>query len=262
MKKAVESGSPFSQLPDDIVVQIYNKIMDLKTLCYCQLISKHLGLIVFQADTISFNVPLPVDYENMNGFDDIKILFDLFCSTNQEGSPTSDLDSDPAPVLGSDSFQSAIKFIKRFTKLKSMCIQFPSYVNILPDGVYLFKWKIELGARVDSSVIQAVNTEDVLESEEEGSDTDEDEEEKDHDSDKYEKTCSCLMDVVDRLKKLLGCTVEFPLLEEIFIMDSNERGFGTLSGGDIVELRKLLHSYGTSASDHLVYHSGEMSDTG
>nr|XP_043613634.1 F-box protein At4g18380-like [Erigeron canadensis] len=256
MKKAVDSGSPFSQLPDDIVVQIYNKIMDLKTLCYCQLISKHLGSMVFQADTISFNVPLPVDYENMNTCNDIKLEFDLFCLPDQEESSASDLDSDPAPVLGSDSFASAIKFIKRFMKLKSMC--FPSYVNVVPDGVSLFKWKIELGTRVDSLVIQALNTDGVLDTEEEGSyeerkDTDEDEEEKDNKSNKYYKTCCCLMDVVDRLKKLLGCTVEFPLLEEIFIMDSNERGFGTLSGGEIVELRKLLYSYGTSESFILVY---------
>ncbi|CAI9277534.1 unnamed protein product [Lactuca saligna] len=65
MKNSVESreedanvSSSFSRLPDEIILQILNKLIDLKTLCFCYLVSKHLSSIVLQIEAISFTAPL------------------------------------------------------------------------------------------------------------------------------------------------------------------------------------------------------------
>lgn len=44
--------------PDDIVLQILKKIVDLKTLCRCKLVTKRVSSLVHLVDTISFTTPL------------------------------------------------------------------------------------------------------------------------------------------------------------------------------------------------------------
>nr|XP_043613585.1 uncharacterized protein LOC122585525 [Erigeron canadensis] len=269
MEKAVKGGcSPFSRLPDDIVIQIYNKIMDLKTLCYCQLISKHLGLIVFQVDNVLFNVPLRIALENENRPEDIKILFESYRLPIVDIASAVSPDYDPPPLLGLDSIPSAIRFIKRFRKLKSICIQFPSYVQIKVAVSFLYMRMEMTGIRGDWCGKEARKSEDLLEEEEleleleeeeeeEGVEEEEEEGSDDEDTDEYEMEnekhsvikaiwrhssyYSCLKYVLDRFKKVFACTVEFPLLEKVFIMDSSESGIATLSGGEIDKMRNLLH---------------------
>ncbi|CAH1412585.1 unnamed protein product [Lactuca virosa] len=64
MKNIVKSGevdadasSSFSRLPDEIILQILNKLIDLKTLCFCYLICRRFSSIVLQVDVISFTAP-------------------------------------------------------------------------------------------------------------------------------------------------------------------------------------------------------------
>ncbi|CAI9277541.1 unnamed protein product [Lactuca saligna] len=47
-----------SRLPDEIILQILNRLIDLKTLCFCYLVSKRFSSIVLQVDAISFLSPL------------------------------------------------------------------------------------------------------------------------------------------------------------------------------------------------------------
>lgn len=49
-----DDSSSFSPLPDDIIHQILNKLIDLKTLCSCKLVSKRFFRIITTVDTISF----------------------------------------------------------------------------------------------------------------------------------------------------------------------------------------------------------------
>lgn len=45
-------SSSFSDLPDEIVLQVINKLIDLKTLCHCKLVSTCFHLIILQIDTM------------------------------------------------------------------------------------------------------------------------------------------------------------------------------------------------------------------
>lgn len=53
----------FDRLPDDIVLQILNKLIDLKALCFCKLVCRRFYSIVVQVDTISFTTTKPHYHE-------------------------------------------------------------------------------------------------------------------------------------------------------------------------------------------------------
>ncbi|CAI9277543.1 unnamed protein product [Lactuca saligna] len=53
-----DDSSPLSSLPDEIILQIINKLIDLKTLCFCSLVSRRFSSIVLQVDSVSFTAPL------------------------------------------------------------------------------------------------------------------------------------------------------------------------------------------------------------
>ena len=86
-KSHVEAeSSSFEPLPDDVVLQIFRKLDDLKTLCHCKPVSKRFYRIILQVDTISFIT------KHRNFF---------------------------------SSFLSVIRSLKFFGGLKSLCIQVP-----------------------------------------------------------------------------------------------------------------------------------------
>ncbi|PWA70001.1 F-box domain, Leucine-rich repeat domain, L domain-like protein [Artemisia annua] len=86
-KSHVEAdSSSFEPLPDDVVLQIFRKLDDLKTLCCCKPVSKRFYRIILQVDTISF-ITKP------------RIFF--------------------------SSFLSVIRSLSIFGGLKSLCIQIP-----------------------------------------------------------------------------------------------------------------------------------------
>ena len=49
-----DDSSSFDALPDDVVLQILRKLVDLKALCPCKLVSKRFYRIIRQVDAISF----------------------------------------------------------------------------------------------------------------------------------------------------------------------------------------------------------------
>ncbi|CAI9277532.1 unnamed protein product [Lactuca saligna] len=53
-KEDADASSPFSRLPDEIFHEIINKIIDLKSLCFCYLVSRRFSSIVLQVDAIAF----------------------------------------------------------------------------------------------------------------------------------------------------------------------------------------------------------------
>ncbi|KAI3700394.1 hypothetical protein L2E82_45020 [Cichorium intybus] len=53
-----DDSTPLSSLPDEIILQIFNKLIDLKTLCFCYLVSRRFSSIVLQVDAVSFTAPL------------------------------------------------------------------------------------------------------------------------------------------------------------------------------------------------------------
>ncbi|KAI3751656.1 hypothetical protein L2E82_22747 [Cichorium intybus] len=52
------ASSSITRLADEIILQILNKLLDLKILCVCYLVSKRFPSIVLQVDAVSFTAPL------------------------------------------------------------------------------------------------------------------------------------------------------------------------------------------------------------
>lgn len=206
-----ESGdsSSFSHLPDDMVLLILRKVIDLKTLCLCKLVCKRFNQIVLHVDTIFLNVPL---IENPS-----------FDSKTLDES--------------SDSFLSGFKSLLRFKGLKSLHIELPPSVNDADNG-YLFKWKFILGEKIDSFVFLSPNS--VCDTKENVQD------EEDDLVLAIQKRCIAIRCVVNALfrRKILLATIDtFPLLEKISITDSGKRGRVSHSGEKVVELRNGLSSH-------------------
>ncbi|CAH1412578.1 unnamed protein product [Lactuca virosa] len=57
-RRTCKDSSSISRLPDEIILLILNRLIDLKTLCFCYLVSKRFSSIVVQVDAISFASPV------------------------------------------------------------------------------------------------------------------------------------------------------------------------------------------------------------
>lgn len=216
---ATNDYSPFSCLPDEIIFQIFIKIIDFKTICFCKLVSKQFSSIVHQLDAISFIVP------------------------------PSNSDSDTLVAdacLRRHSFRSAILSLEKFTLLKSLNIQLPSsppnfIIDI--DDIVLFKWKAKFSIdKLDSLVFLVPNSIYSITNNTNSYGTIQENEERWLTFQKLDIAYYCLLDAVLRFDMLLGFIKGFPFLENVYIKDSEKKGTVSLSGGQIVEFRKWLIS--------------------
>lgn len=183
-QKAEDDSSSFSRLPDEIVLEILNKGMDLKSLCVCKLVSKRFNLIVLQVKAIY--------YAALGSFAQFKSYLSMF----------------------SREFTSS----RLLKKLKSLSIQVPCI-----DHPCLFKWKINFGLnRFDSFKFLSPNSvyhKKGLFVDETGQ-----EEDTELNTKKLDITLKCLSDVKRRISILLLHIISFPLLEKVSITDSGKSG--------------------------------------
>lgn len=206
-----DDSSPFSRLPDEMVLQILDKLIDLKILCLCKLVSKRFNQIVTQVNTISFTALTDPAVEIHN--------------LVSEASNT---------VASIGPFWSAYCSLLTFPRVKSVHIKLPSSV----DSLSLFKWKIKFGNRLDSFLFLSPNYiyhKKELYVNENGQDEVHEELIR-----KRKFAVQCLFDVMKRL--LLIDLITFPLLEKVSITDSDHRGEVSFSGGKIADVRNLLCS--------------------
>ncbi|PWA34864.1 F-box domain, Leucine-rich repeat domain, L domain-like protein [Artemisia annua] len=138
--KPDESGdsSSFSCLPDDILLEILSRLIDLKTLCRCKLVSIHFNHIVQQVNAISFT---GVNHSSSD--------------SNSSGAP-SERDR-PDNFFKCESFVSVMKSLQTFSGLKSLCIEIPSF-HKASDDRFLIKWKFEFRNRTDSFLFLSPNS--------------------------------------------------------------------------------------------------------
>ncbi|PWA50834.1 F-box domain, Leucine-rich repeat domain, L domain-like protein [Artemisia annua] len=202
---AEDDSSSFGRLPEDIVLQILNKLIDLKTLCLCKLVSKRFTSIVSQVETIFFT-------------------FSTY--------PLVD-----AARLG--SYGSAIGSLMTFQCVKSLHIQFPSFF----DNHFLFKWKVNFRIRPDSFIFLSPNS--VCNNKEsnvnENSQEALEEQDRELTKNKANIMVECLKDAMMRVTLLLHVT-RLPSLENVVITDLGKRGKVSLSGGKVDDLNDWISS--------------------
>ncbi|PWA77322.1 F-box domain, Leucine-rich repeat domain, L domain-like protein [Artemisia annua] len=203
---AEDDSSSFGGLPEDRVLQILKKLIDLKTLCLCKLVSKRFTSIVSQAETISFT-------------------FSTY--------PLVD-----AASLG--SYGSAIGSLMTFQCVKSLHIQLPSSF----DNHILFKWKVNFRIRPDSFIFLSPNS--VCNNKESNVNENSDhgaleELKRELIKNNANIVVECLKDVMMRVKLLLHVT-RLPSLENVVITDLGKRGKVSLSGGKVDDLNGWISS--------------------
>nr|XP_043638350.1 F-box protein At4g18380-like [Erigeron canadensis] len=152
--------SYYSYLPDEIVLLILNKIIDLKTLCRCKLVSKQFNLIAHQVDTISFvacRADNPASHDSNPSADDElpeKLLHFLSKPFNFTLRGLNEEHRAPVASYECESFRSAIQSLSKFTQLKSLSIELLSTrQDVVDNGSVLYKWKVKFGRKVESLVI-------------------------------------------------------------------------------------------------------------
>ncbi|GKC59914.1 hypothetical protein Tco_1087512 [Tanacetum coccineum] len=127
---------------------------------------------------------------------------------------------DPPVVSSLRSYWPAISCLKKFARVKSLCIQHPSSF----DTDSLFKWKIKFGNRLILCSSGRLKEDEDWEFE----------------NKKLDILEQCLKDLLTRINLSLPVVKFLPLLEKITTEDSGKRGKVFLSGEKVVEMRNSL----------------------
>ncbi|KAL7611442.1 hypothetical protein Lser_V15G13712 [Lactuca serriola] len=222
LKKSIEGdandSSSISRLPDEIILQILNRLIDLKTLCFCYLVSKRFSSIVLQVDAISLTSPVWTPDKNTIG----------------DVAPSNPF----PPIISSfygESFLSAYRFLIKFKGVKFLCIELLSSGLLAVDN-RLFKWKVKFGNRIESIIFLSPNS--VFYKDEFYLNGNGDEEERN----KRHISFQCLKDVTTRHMMLLHLVKDLPLLEEVSITDAERRGRLSLKGEKLSEMKEWVSS--------------------
>ncbi|KAI3503970.1 hypothetical protein L1887_32497 [Cichorium endivia] len=249
------ASSSITRLPDEIILQILNKLLDLKILCVCYLVSKRFSSIVLQVDAISFTAPFlnsNIPDNNAGDVDDgpfskkllMLLIKPLYLLRAMVFAPSKPL----PPVMSSfysESFRSAMTFQSKFSEVKSLRIElaFSSFGGI--DNAILFKWKVKFAKVIESFIFLSPNS--ICDPDgfyRNGNRNGEEEIGLPNDlfKQKSKIAIQCLTDIIMWHKMMLYIVMRSPKLEEISITDSGGRGRLSLNGERLSEVKEWLHS--------------------
>ncbi|XP_023763327.1 F-box protein AUF1 [Lactuca sativa] len=219
-------SSPISRLPDEIILLILNRLIDLKTLCFCYLVSKRFSSIVLQVDAISFASPVLNPHISDKKTIPSKSFLRMISS------------------LYGESFLSVYRFLIKFKGVKSLCIELLAPGHSAVDS-RLFKWKVNFTKKIESFIFLWPNSlcdKDGFcvngNGDEEGSL----ELNSDLLKNKHIISFQCLQDIMAWHVMLLYLVNDLPMLEEVCISDSGRRGRLSLSGKKLSEVKEWVHS--------------------
>ncbi|CAH1412589.1 unnamed protein product [Lactuca virosa] len=201
-----DASSPFSRLPDEIILQIVNKLIDLKALCFCYLVSKQLSSIVLQVDAISFaSSMIDPNIPDKNTISDV--------------APSRPRPTEVSSFFG-ESFLSAKGFLNKFKGVKSLYIELPSVGHRAIDNRCLFKWKDGFYLNGNGDEEEDVElTSDLIKK-------------------KFAISIWCMEDVMAWYIMFLHLLDNLPMLEGVSITDSGRRGRFSLNGEKLSEVKQ------------------------
>ncbi|XP_058199174.1 F-box protein At4g18380-like [Rhododendron vialii] len=278
-KKNKEPEDQFQRLPDDVVLNIFDKLSDIQCLCRCVIVSKRFSSLIPLVQTVSIEsktwnskydrkiVPWNSKYDHGGtfplGYLSASLITNLVFRPlrglhNRTLFPTS-----PRDVSG-------VMFLTRLTHVRALNIELPSAFVGNNDSV--FKWGAKFTPNLDSvtflyasSLSKMMESEQQDESEEEESESESEEEEEEEmeteqedESEEEEEeemenwityrernrrlliAIDCIKDAVLWLGIL--CFVSHgPMLQSVTIIDSKKKGVKLcLSGEKLVECRNTF----------------------
>ncbi|KAF9610351.1 hypothetical protein IFM89_022021 [Coptis chinensis] len=149
----------FDQIPDDIILLIFNKLSDIKSLTRCRSVTKRFNLLVLQAENILVKVDCVVSSETGDSIL-LHVLKSLLQSLHDLISPKQRYNSSFPPRNQS----SPSEILRDFEKIKRLEIELPSGDLRLEKGIVL-RWKAEFGKSLETCVILAIRSIDEVKGE-------------------------------------------------------------------------------------------------
>ncbi|KAI5654792.1 hypothetical protein M9H77_31979 [Catharanthus roseus] len=155
MKISAYGSDPFDRfdcVPDPIVLHIFNKISDVKTLIRCRSVSKRFNSLVPQVDAVLLRVDRVISANDSDDDDGdsffLSFLRSIVKSVHNLISPNK-----PTVFNGSTRTQnSPIQILRGFENIRSLQIELPSGDLRLEKGTTI-KWKAHFGKTLKSCVI-------------------------------------------------------------------------------------------------------------
>ncbi|XP_059665448.1 F-box protein At1g30200-like [Cornus florida] len=256
-----DDGSHFDRLPDEVVLVIFNKLLDLKTLCRTSLVSTRFAAAIPQVLSVSFAVPRrkPNSSEeddhasnSSDSSDNLSKKLIRFLLKDIVSKPFRFIRQivAPRPVPSSisafygDSFRSAVCFLSKFRDIRSLQIELPSSGHGGEDS--LLKWRVRFGTKLESFLFLYPTSLEEFNGVGGGHSEDDDDEESELTSDllkfRVHLAFQCLKDAVVRHRMLLFLIEQHAMLEHVEITDSKKQGRLFARNEQVAELRAWMGS--------------------
>ncbi|KAF7119768.1 hypothetical protein RHSIM_Rhsim13G0215600 [Rhododendron simsii] len=215
-EKKEEEENQFQRLPDDVAVNIFNKVSDMKWLCRSFVVCKRFASLIPLVQKVSIKA---------NAGDYLSIPRDFH-----------KLPSSPLNVWGPE-------ILAKLTQIRSLNLDLVSY--FVADNDSVFKWGAKLASHFDSlTLLYAASLSKMKESEEE---KEEEDDETDYERTQEEQICrfhlafDCAKEVMLRPRILCRVILKYPMLQSISITDSMNKGVRLyLEGEKLVECRNAI----------------------
>ncbi|KAL4282618.1 hypothetical protein GQ457_16G006900 [Hibiscus cannabinus] len=254
-----EASAYFDCLPDALLLLIFNKLHDLKSLTKCLSVSKRFNALVPLIDTAFISVP-PLKHPTSSTatlyvHSALRLLFlklflkPLGCFHRIMAPPKSNTRSFDLSCCRRDGV------LKIFKEMKSLHLELPGDGGELgsssASGASFLQWKAGFGTNLKTCIIVgATSFGKRLQKEEEREESMEEEEEETVLNDEELKsrviwTISCLIAASTRhclLKQILADNPSIPLLERVVISDSNKQGVLCVGKEELAEMRNSVNT--------------------
>lgn len=143
----------FDQLPDSLILLIFNCVFDVKTLIRCRSVCKQFNTLVPQTEFLSLKVDQVISTEP-DDYDD-SVIFNFFKSffrSLQELITTATIDSIPEDPTRTRVVNSPARILTQFERIKRLRIELPGGDLSTEKGMTV-KWRAEFGRCLKNFVI-------------------------------------------------------------------------------------------------------------
>ncbi|KAL4296626.1 hypothetical protein GQ457_12G026420 [Hibiscus cannabinus] len=249
-KEEEEESAYFDCLPDALLLLIFNKLHDLKSLTACLSVSKRFNALVPFNDTVFISVPVlrqssSVSSSFVNGvlrlFSLNLFLKPLRCFHRTTAPPKSTARSFDLSCCRKDGV------LKIFKEMKSLHLELPGDGELGSSyGASFLQWKAGFGSNLKTCIIVGAKSFRKCSREEEEREEFMEESVLNDDELKLRViwTISCLISASTRhclLKQILSENPNIPLLERVVISDSNKQGMFCVGKEELVEMRNSIN---------------------
>ncbi|KAI8526103.1 hypothetical protein RHMOL_Rhmol13G0282900 [Rhododendron molle] len=217
-KRNEEEENQFQRLPDDVAVNIFDKVSDIKWLCRCFVVSKRFSSLIPRVETVS-----------------VKTNARDFLSTPRDSHKFAGLPTSPLNVCGPE-------FFAKLTQVRSLNLDL---VSDFADNDSVFKWGAKFTSNLDSlTFLYASSLSKMMESEQE-----EENDETENGIARGKQThliylaIECAKEAVLWLRILSRVIPKYPMLQSITITDPMNKGVRLYLGGEkLVECRNAFRN--------------------